>query len=143
MRKMAENEVTLSPIEQDLLNRAKARAKANSLKTRKTVEPLKWYQKPVFWGALVSLVIAVSVAIFYYNVAQWGHMIQSMSSMVPDSEQLQGIEHIVELYDYRAGILGGGLLGVILVMSGCYGLQKLIESGRKNGASRKNRVEGR
>lgn len=134
---MAENEVTLSPVEQDLLNRAKTRAKANSLKTRKTADPLKWFQKPVFWGSLVSLIIAVSVAIFYYNVAQWGHMIQSMSSMVPNSEQLQEFEHIIKLYDYRAGILGGGVLGVILVMSGCYGLQKLIEK------SRKKRAEGR
>lgn len=140
---MAENEVTLSPVEQDLLNRAKTRVKANSLKTRKTVEPLNWYQKPVFWGSLVSFIIAVSVAIFYYNIAQWGQMVQSMSSMVPNSEQLQGLEQIVKLYDYRAGILGGGLLGVILVMSGCYGLQKLIENRRENGSSRKNRVEGR
>ena len=64
-------------------------------------------------------------------------MIQSMSSMVPNSEQLQEFEQVIKLYDYRAGILGGGLLGIILVMSGCYGSQKLIEN------SRKKRAEGR
>ena len=46
-----------------------------------------------------------------------------MSSMVPDGEQLQEFEQVIKLYDYRAGILGGGLLGIILVMSGCYGSQ--------------------